>query len=172
MIMQFTVISTYDKQAEGNADDLGVIAIPTKAGLATPGAISYSNGVMVLTDDPAKLEASKKFISFILEPANYGRFLNMEPGLFLPVTEDGAKADSLWSDPLVVKYKGQIEQMVANSTSGRLFGFTNGNTFPSIAAISAQNLLAQTLQLVVIDGKSAADAVKEGQGLMNEAIQK
>jgi len=126
---------------------------------------------MILTDDPAKIEAAKKFISFILEPENYGRFLNMEPGLFLPVTEDGAVAESFWNDPLVVKYKEQVEIMVQNSTTGRLFGFTGGNTFPSIAAISAQNLLAQTLQMVVIDGMSPADAVAEGQQLMEEAIE-
>lgn len=171
MIMQFTVITTYDTQAEGDPEDLGVIAIPAAEDAENPGAISYSNGVMFLTDDPAKLEASQRFIAWLMEPENYGRFLNMEPGLFLPVTEDGAAAESFWGDPLVVKYRSQVETMVANSASGRLFGFTNGNTFPSISAISAQNLLAQTLQLIVIDGTAAADAVAEGQSLMEEAIE-
>jgi multiple sugar transport system substrate-binding protein len=170
-ILQFTVITTYDTQAEGDPADLGVAPIPYKEGVENPGTIAYVNAVMILTDDPAKIEAAKKFISFILEPENYGRFLNMEPGLFLPVTEDGAVAESFWNDPLVVKYKEQVEIMVQNSTTGRLFGFTGGNTFPSIAAISAQNLLAQTLQMVVIDGMSPADAVAEGQQLMEEAIE-
>ena len=89
----------------------------------------------------------------------------------MPVTEDGSAAESFWNDPLVVKYQEQIEIMLDNSTQGRLFGFTGGNTFPSIAAISAQNILAQTLQMVVIDGQSAADAVAEGQQLMEEAIE-
>ena len=118
-----------------------------------------------------KSQISKKFLTFILEPENYGRFLNMEPGLFLPVTEDGSQAQSFWNDPLVVKYKAQVETMVENSTKGRLFGFTYGNTFPSIAAISGQNLLAQTLQLVVIEGQSAEEAVATGQELMEEAIE-
>ena len=51
------------------------------------------------------------------------------------------------------------------------FGFTNGNTFTSISSISAQNLLAQTLQLTLIDGKSAKDAVSEGMEIMTEAIE-
>jgi multiple sugar transport system substrate-binding protein len=171
MILQFTVITTYDTQAEGDAEDLGVAPIPYKEGVENPGTISYVNAIMILTDDPAKQEAAKKFLSFILEPENYGRFLNAEPGLYLPVTEDGSTAESYWNDPLVVKYKSQIEVMLQNSTAGRLFGFTGGNTFPSIATISAQNLLAQTLQLVVIDGKSPEDAVAEGQSLMEETIQ-
>jgi multiple sugar transport system substrate-binding protein len=171
MIMQFTVITTYETQAE-NPDpaDLGVAAIPYMEGVENPGTISYVNAVMLLTDDPARQEASYEFLRFLMMPENYGRFLNMEPGLFLPVTVDGSSAESFWSDPLVVKYQSQIETMLENSTRGRLFGFTNGNTFPSIAAISAQNLLAQTLQMVVIDGMSAADAVAAGQVAMEEAI--
>ena len=38
-------------------------------------------------------------------------------------------------------------------------------------SISAQNLLAQTLQLTLIDGKSAKDAVSEGMEIMTEAIE-
>jgi multiple sugar transport system substrate-binding protein len=171
MIPQFTVITTYDTQAEGDPADLGVMAIPHSANVGESGTIAYSNAVMVLTEDAAKQEAAKAFLRFLLTPGNYGRFLNMEPGLFLPVTEAGSADETFWNDPLAVKYRSQIETMVENAKNGRLFGFTNGNTFPSIAAISAQNLLAQTLQMVVIDGKSAADAVAEGQRLMEEAIE-
>ena len=46
-----------------------------------------------------------------------------------------------------------------------------GNTFTSISSISAQNLLSQTLQLAIIDGKDAKSAVSEGQSIMNEAIE-
>ena len=170
MVPQFTVITTYETQAEGDAADLGAMAFPTGPGVETPATISYVNGVMLLTDDAAKMDAAKKFLSFLLTPGNYGRFLNMEPGLFLPVTEAGAADETLWNDPLVIKYKSQVEQMVANAENGRLFGFTNGNTFPSISAISAQNLIAQTMQMVVIDGMPAAEAVAAGQALMEEAI--
>lgn len=170
MIMQFTVITTYDTQAEGDPDDLGVIAIPRSDNVEESGTIAYSNGVMLLTDDPTKQEAALEFLRFLFEPENYGLFLNMEPGLFLPVTEAGAEADSFWNDELVVKYRDQVETMIANSTNGRLFGFTDGNTFPSIAAISAQNLLAQTLQMYLIEGMPIEAALATGQALMEEAI--
>lgn len=170
IVPQFTVISTYDTQAEGDPADLGVMAFPVADGVEQPGTISYNNAVMLLTKDAAKTAAAEEFIKFILTPGNYGRFLNMEPGLFLPVTEDGATDEAYWSDPLVVKYKSQVEQMVKNSENGMLFGFTNGNTFPSISAISAQNLVAQTMQKVVIDGMAADEAVAAGQALMEEAI--
>lgn len=170
MVLQFTVISTYDSQAEGEAADLGVAPIPHADDRKESGTIAYSNAVMLLSKDEARRKAAETFVAWMLEPETYGRFLNMEPGLFLPVTEDGAKAKSLWGDPLVVKYKPQFEAMIANSRNGALFGFTGGRTFPSIAAISAQNILAETLQKIVVDGQSPEDAVKAGQARMQEAV--
>lgn len=170
MVPQFTVITTYD-QAGGDPNDLGVLAIPRSDAVDTNYTIAYVNGVMILTDDEARIEATKTFLRWLLQPENYGRFLNMEPGLFLPVTETGSTAESFWSDPIVVKYQPQVEQMIANSQTGMLFGFTGGKTFPSIASISAQNILAQVMQMVVVDGMSAADAVATGQQLMEEALE-
>ena len=170
-VLQFTVITTYDTQGAGDPETLGVIAIPHDDDMEESGTISYVNAVMVLTDDPAKQEAAYAFLRFLLEPENYGRFLNMEPGLFLPVTEDGSDAESYWEDELVVKYRDQIEVMLENSRNGMLFGFTGGKTFPSIAQISAQNLLAQTLQRVVLEGADAAEAVAWGQEQMIAAIE-
>ena len=117
MILQFTVISTYETQAEGDAADLGVAAIPVKEAGDEPGTIAYANAVMFLSDDEARRAASQRFIAFLFEPENYGRFLNMEPGLFMPVTATGAEAESLWSDPMVQEYRGQIETVIANSAN-------------------------------------------------------
>jgi multiple sugar transport system substrate-binding protein len=169
MVPQFTVITTYD-QAGGDPADLGVLPLPRSGEAEENYTIAYVNGVMLLTEDEAKQEAAQTFLSWLFQPENYGRFLNMEPGLFLPVTETGSTADSFWDDPIVVKYREQVEQMIANSQNGMLFGFTEGNTFPSIASISAQNILAQVLQMVVVDGTSAADAVAQGQQMMEEAV--
>ncbi len=167
-VLQFTVISTYNAQG-GDAADLGVAPVPHADNETSSNTIAYSNAAMILAKDPAKRAAAEKFIAYLLEPANYGRFLNMEPGLFLSVTEDGAKAESFWSDPIAVKYKTQIETMIANSQNGMLFGFTGDKVFPSIGAISAQNILAATLQRVVTGGETPAAAVAAGQNDMQEA---
>lgn len=168
MIMQFTVISTYETQAEGEASDLGVAPIPTKDGSGDNATIAYANAVMLLSEDEAKKEASKEFIRFLLEPENYGRFLNMEPGLFMPLTASGADAESFWSDPVVEEYREQIETIIANGQNGKLFGFTSGRVFPAIAAISAQNVLAETLQMVVVNDTDPAEAVTAGQARMQD----
>ena len=133
MILQFGVINTYDTQAEGVAADLGVSAVPHADDQSDSATISYSNAIMLTTKDAAKQKAAAVF-GRPFEPANYGRFLTMEPGLFLPVTNDGAKADSFWNDATVAKYKSQVATMIANSQKGKLFGFTTGKVFPSIGA--------------------------------------
>ena len=76
------------------------------------GTVSYVNSAMIMTKDAAKMEASKKFLSFLMEPGNYGRFINMEPGLFLQITESGSKDSTFWDDPIAVKYKSQIEKII------------------------------------------------------------
>ena len=56
MILQFTVISTYDSQAGGDASDLGVIQIPYANGKAhRAGTVSYVNSAMIMTADEAKM---------------------------------------------------------------------------------------------------------------------
>lgn len=168
MILQFLVITGYDTQGATDAADLGVAPIPTAAG-GDSSTIAYANAGLILSDERAERDAAQQFLAFLLEPENYGRLLNMEPGLFTPLTAMGAEAESLWSDPLTAKYREQIEGIIANSQNGQLFGFTSGRTFPSIAAISARNLIAETLQDIVVNGKSPADAVAAGQALMADA---
>jgi multiple sugar transport system substrate-binding protein len=167
-ILQFTTITTFDQQGGGDPKELGVAPIPHADGESKHNTIAYANAVMLLSDKPEKRAAFETFIAWLVQPENYGRFLNMEPGLFLPVTADGAKAESFWNDPLVQKYRSQVETMIANSANGMLFGFTNGRTFPSIAPISGQNVLSETFQAVVIDGKDPAAAVAAGQARMQE----
>ncbi len=172
IVPQFTVISTYETQAEGDATDLGVAPFPVMNEDDEPGTITYANAVMFLNpEDSPEREASERFISFLLEPENYGRFLNMEPGLFMPVTADGATAESFWNDPVVQEYRSQIEQVIQNSENGKLFGFTSGRVFPGIAAISAQNVLAETLQNVVVNDMPATEAAAAGQARMEELSQ-
>jgi multiple sugar transport system substrate-binding protein len=54
MVLQFTVISSYDEQGAGDAADLGVAAVPHADGEAQSATISYSNAAMILAKEPAK----------------------------------------------------------------------------------------------------------------------
>ena len=169
MIIQFTTIAGYDKQSGHSPADLGVAPIPVPSG-GQHGSIFYSNAAMILTKDPAKQRVARTFLEWLLQPPQYGRFLNMEPCLFLPETEDGSKAASFWNDPLAIKYRSQLRQMVAETKHGYLFGFTEGTVNPNIGKISGQNMLAQTVQAMIVSKKSPAAAVRAGQQAMAAAI--
>jgi multiple sugar transport system substrate-binding protein len=170
MIIQFTVITTFDQQTEEPAENLGVVTIPVPAEDGQRGNIYYSNAAMILTADEARRDGAERFLAYLLEPETYGRFLTMEPGLFLPVTLDGQDAASFWEDPLVVAYRPQVETMIENSEYGALFGFTTGAVFDEIGPISAQNLLSQAVQQMLVSGLSPEAAVQWGQREMEDAV--
>ncbi|MDX2005487.1 MAG: sugar ABC transporter substrate-binding protein [Meiothermus sp.] len=168
MILQFTTVQSFDTQAKQPAGNLGVVAIPAPAG-AKRGSIYYSNGAMILTNDAAKRTAAERFISFLLEPRNYGRFLTMEPALFLPATESGMSSVDFFRDRTVIKYSRQVQSMLTNSRSGSLFGFTSGRVCKGIGDISAQNLLAQVVQKVIVEKQTPEQAAAWGQEQMARA---
>ena len=125
---------------------------------------------MITTDDEAKQKAAGEFLSYLLEPKVYGRFLNAEPGLFLPLTKDGATAKSWLGDKTVSQYRGCVDKMLEQSESGALFGFTNGY-HDSIGKISGQNVIAQAIQKMYVGKAAPADAVKWGQEQMSKAVE-
>jgi multiple sugar transport system substrate-binding protein len=163
-------LSPFEKDSGRPASDLGMAHIPMPATDGQEGTIYYSNAVMVFSQDAAKQAAAGKFISYLLSQDVYGKFLTAEPGLFLPLTQTGLKSDALWSDPVIAKYKPYVEEMIAYSQNGALFGFSGGNVCPEITAISAQNLLAQTVQQIAVGGMTPEQAAEWGQKQMEDAV--
>ncbi|WP_270164954.1 ABC transporter substrate-binding protein [Paenibacillus sp. SYP-B4298] len=161
-------LSTFESESGRPAEDLGVVPMPVASG-GEQGSIYYSNGVMMLTDNAAKKAAIAKFFEYLFEPETYGSFVNAEPGLFLPVTEDGSKAESFWNDPVISKYRSQVEVLIQASNNGALFGFTDGVS-PKIGQIAGPNYMAQTLEQMNSNGLSAEKAVSWGQAQMEEAV--
>ncbi|MCG8479942.1 MAG: sugar ABC transporter substrate-binding protein [Spirochaetales bacterium] len=163
-------LGPFTSESGRSAADLGMARLPLPGTGGREGAIYYSNAVMVLTDDPARREAASQLIHFILSTEQYGRFLTAEPGLFLPTTMSGLDSQSFWDDPIIAQYREYIEEMVAYSDHGELFGFTGGNVCPAVTAISQQNLLAQTVQQMVVLGLTPREAAAWGQRQMEAAV--
>ncbi len=98
----------WEEQAKAPVKDLGAGFVP-KPEDGQPGTIYYSNGVMLLTKDRAKQEAAKTLIAFLYRHEVMGKFLNAQPGLFLPVTKEASEAESYWEDPMTSKYSRIIK---------------------------------------------------------------
>jgi multiple sugar transport system substrate-binding protein len=164
-------LAPFEAESGRPAQDLGCEFIPQPTG-GQPGSIYYSNAAMVMSEDDAHAKAAEKFLEFLLKPENYGDFLNAEPGLFLPVTQDGMRADSWKSNEVIKKYSGCVDKMLEQSRTGALFGFVDGQYNEDIGKISGQNILAQVIQRIVIDKEDPAAAVTWGQQQMEAAVQK
>ena len=163
-------LTPWEEESGRPAEDLGMARIPVADEGGQEGTIYYSNGAMVFADDPAKQEAAHAFLSYILEPDVYGEFLGAEPGLFFPVTQSGLESETLWENPIVAQYRDYVEEMIAYSEYGALFGFTGGYVCDEITAVSSQNLLAQVVQQMATGGLSAEEAAAWGQARMEEAV--
>jgi multiple sugar transport system substrate-binding protein len=159
----------FEEESGRPASDLGCAFIPQPAD-GQPGSIYYSNAAMVMAQEDEKAAAAEEFLDYLLQPENYGDFLNAEPGLFLPLTEDGMQAESWTSHDVITKYRGCVDKMLEQSESGALFGFVDGQYIDKIGNISGQNILAQVIQRIVIDGEEPASAVAWGDKQMQAAV--
>lgn len=161
----------FEEESGRPAADLGCGFIPQPDEGGQPGSIYYSNAAMVMSQDDEKAKAAGDFLSFLLESETYGDFLNAEPGLFLPLTEDGMSSEAWTSNEVISKYRECVDKMLEQSESGALFGFVDGQYADKIGNISGQNVLAQVIQRITVEGEDAASAVAWGEEQMQAAVQ-
>lgn len=160
----------FEEESGRPAEDLGCAPIPQPAEGGQPGSIYYSNAAMVMSQDDERAEGAEQFLAFLLEPENYGDFLNADPGLFLPLTQTGVEAESWTSNEVITKYRDCVDKMLEQSETGALFGFVEGQYVDDIGKISGQNVLAQVVQQIAVQGQDPAAAVASGQQLMMDAV--
>ena len=160
-------LGPFEEESGRPAEDLGVAPVPWPPD-GERGSIYYSNAALTYTQEEEKLEGVKEFMKFVLEPKNHADILLAEPGLFLPVTEDGDSP--AWKDSEVLgKYPEAVNLMVEQSKYGYLFGFTSDQIPPGIGQISAENMLSQVVQKAIVEGDSPESAVAWGQQEMQDA---
>jgi multiple sugar transport system substrate-binding protein len=160
-------LGPFEEDSGRPPEDLGVAPVPWPPD-GERGSIYYSNAAMTYTQEEEKLEGVKEFMKFVLEPKNHADILLAEPGLFLPVTEDGDSP--AWKDSEVLgKYPEAVNLMVEQSKYGYLFGFTGDQIPEGIGQISAENMLSQVVQKAIVEGDSPESAVAWGQQEMQDA---
>lgn len=160
-------LGPFEEESGTPPENLGVAPVPV-APNGERGSIYYSNAAITYTQEEEKLEGVKEFMKFVLEPKNYADILLAEPGLFLPVTEDGDS--SAWKDSEILgKYPEAVDLMVEQSKNGYLFGFTRSKIPEGIGQISAENLISQAVQRAIVNGDSPEAAVAFGQQQMEDA---
>lgn len=162
-------LATFESESGVSAENLACVLVPTIDESTESKSIYYSNGVMLLSYDQEKKAAAKEFLMYLLSEEVYGDFLNAEPGLFLPTIEKGADYESWKNNEILVKYPEQLNTILESSSTGVLFGFTDGICM-DIGSITGPNMIAQSLQQMTVNGMSPEEAVQWGQEAMEEAV--
>lgn len=164
-------LSPFEAESGRPGTDLGCLPIPVKDEGGEPGSIYYSNGAMILSEDQARMDGASEFFDWLLQPEQYSEFLNAEPGLFLPVTEDEESAATWRTSDVVSQYPECVDAMLEQAESGELFGFVDGQYIDVVGEISGQNFLAQGVQEMYVNGKTPEEAVAWTQQQMQDAVE-
>lgn len=161
-------LATFETASGRPASDLGCAPVPMSSD-GGRASIYYSNGAMIMTDDPNRRAGAEAFLRFVLEPENYAPFLLAEPGLFLPLTETGF-TDEWRNDEVLQPYSECVDLMIEQSGYGVLPGFNTGTVQDAIGPIMASNIMSQVVQQLVVGDESAERAAAWGQKQMESAL--
>jgi multiple sugar transport system substrate-binding protein len=115
---------------------------------------------------------TKAFAAFLFQPAGYIPQLLAAPGHVLPVLKSIAGNPTYLADPIIQKYKTEVNLMAAAAAGGKNLGFETEKHKPNLKAneIIASNVIAELVQRVVLNGEDAkatvGDAAKKLDALM------
>jgi multiple sugar transport system substrate-binding protein len=133
-------------------------------------AMTGNSGYVLLTKDPAKKEAFSTFMKWLYEPENMAWLILMDPGFFLPVTEDVLASPAFRNDPVIKQKWDAVQIQLETLPTSYVAGFTQKKVNPKISAVTGSNVFAQVAQRIVIGKMSAPDAVAWGQKTMEELL--
>jgi multiple sugar transport system substrate-binding protein len=144
------------------ADSVKAVSIPIPEG-GQPGGLTSTEGMMIFTKDKAKRQACEKFLEFFFRDDNYGLTLaNMQPGLYLPITETGMKSEAYFQNPVIKRFNKVIDAEFAQVKTGSLFGFEYPKRNQFVGEIGTSYILGETLQRAVSKQLTPEKAVEWG----------
>ena len=103
----------------------------------------------------SNLEQAKNFLSFFIRPENIGKYLKLSGGRYFPVMPK-LLSDEFWhdnSDPHISVVAKQYQEGAT-----RPFNYLLN---PAYSQVLSENVWGQTIERVIVDGLSTADATDE-----------
>jgi len=136
------------------------VPIP-KGGRRVALSFGYGMGILKKAEERGTVDAVKTFIRYIMDPANYGYWLNRQPGLFLPITEEGEKSPSFWADPVVMKFRPIVELCINETREhAGLWGFMGKETSKMVYLIESTHYLAEAVAKAATGEMTPEQAIK------------
>lgn len=149
------VLDNIAAQNPGIADSVTCATYPTIS-KSVP-AWTYNDFPCVFIPKKAKnISASKMFAEYLFDPAGYISELLGAPAHLLPVLKTIAADPRYNSNPIIKKYRKEVELMSAAAASGHNLGYESPAHKPNRRAneIVASNVLAELVQRVVLNNEA------------------
>lgn len=165
------VLANVNKQNPEIADSVTCATYPTISKDVASWTFNDFPSVFIPKDIENKAE-TKAFAAFLFQPAGYIPQLHAAPGHVLPVLKTIAEDPAYLANPIIQKYKPEVELMAQAAAGGKNLGFETDKHKPNLKAneIIASNVIAELVQRAVLGGEDAkavvGDTAKKLEGLM------
>jgi multiple sugar transport system substrate-binding protein len=138
---------------------------------ATYPTISKDVGSWTFNDFPSvfipkqagDMEATKKFAASIYDGEGYIQQLHAAPGHVLPVLKTVAEDPAYLNNPIIEKYKAEVDLMSEAAAAGHNLGWESPAHKPNVkaGAIVGSGVLAEMVQRIVLNDEDATQVIGE-----------
>lgn len=148
------VLANVMAQNPGIADAIGCATYPTMSRDIPSWTFNDFPSVLIPKGAP-HLAETKAFAASLYDPAGYIPQLHAAPGHVLPVLKTIAENPAYQANPLISKYRAEVDLMTRTAASGHNLGRETDAHRPNLKAseIIASNAIAELVQRVVLNGE-------------------
>lgn len=116
-----------------------------------------------LPKDAPNLELTKRFVVHLFRPDGYIKQMLAAPGHILPVLKTIATDPAYVGDPLLTKYRSEIELMSAAAAKGHNLGLESPRHQANLKAgeVTASDILGELVQRVCLNGEAPRAALDD-----------
>ncbi len=165
------VLANVTAQNPAIADSVTCAVYPTISADVAPWTFNDFPSVFIPAQSRQK-EAAKLFAAFLFQPPGYVQQLLAAPGHVLPVLRPIAEDAGYQADPIIQKYKAEVDLMSEAAAGGFNLGYESAEHQSNDKAgeIIAAGPIADLVQRVVINGESADVVLPETAAAIRTAM--
>lgn len=154
------VLANVNAQNPKNADQITCATYPTMSKSIAPWTFNDFPSVFI-PKGVRNLEASKQLAAYLFDAPGYIRQLLAAPGHVLPVLKTIAADTRYLDNPLIKKYRAEVELMAGAAAAGHNLGYetTKHKSNRKAGEITSSNALAEMVQRVTLNNENPKKVV-------------
>ncbi|SOH94881.1 multiple sugar transport system substrate-binding protein [Monaibacterium marinum] len=166
------VLTNVMDQNPSIADHITCDVFPTKSTDIAPWTFNDFPSVFI-PKAASNMEATKQFAAFLYDPEGYIQQLHAAPGHVLPVLSTIAEDPAYLADPIIQKYKAEVDIMSAAAADGFNLGWESPEHKPNTRAGEVVNsgVIAEMVQRVILNDENVDEVLSDTARRIEEIAQ-